>query len=73
MKKILRRGQIIFDEKGNKYLIVRINEKSVECFNEKWSRVDIGLSFIKYFFFNDNEEDIDLESVIDFLKENKEE
>ena len=67
MKKILRKGQIISDEKGNKYLVIRMTEKSVECLNEEWNRVDIGLAFVKYFY--DTEDDLDIELIINFLKD----
>lgn len=63
----LRKGQIIHDEKENRYLVYRINNEknSAYCLDGLFGLVSIGLDFLKYFHVVD---EINLDLLISELR-----
>lgn len=66
MKELVRIGQVICDGKGKKYLVINVTDKSINCLNEDWCPVYIGLDCISQFY--DYENDRDLKGIIEFMK-----
>lgn len=61
----IKRGSIIEDEKGKRYLVVLIGDERLKALDQKFDPVSIGLKWINQFHLV---EDVNLDYIIKFLK-----
>lgn len=67
MKKLVRRGQKIIAENGKKYLIIRVTPNSLDCMDENFNHVAIGVSYIRDFY--DADDGVDMPKWVSWLME----
>lgn len=61
----IKRGSVIEDEKGKRYLVVLIGDERLKALDQKFDPVSIGLKWINQFHLI---EDVNLDYIIKFLK-----
>lgn len=61
----IKRGSIIEDNKGKRYLVVLIGDDRLKALDQKFDPVSIGLKWINQFHLI---EDVNLDYIIKFLK-----
>ena len=50
----LKRGSVIYDEKGERYLVLSQKGNSLNCMTGDFNFCGMGVDFLKYYYFLEN-------------------
>lgn len=67
MKKVIRRGQVLCDNDGKLYLVIKLTDASVVCLDQTFEPIHIGLAHIRYYY--DYDDDKDMKRIVEFVSD----